>query len=79
MPPGTNQFNSLFITNAEFVFKIGVVAFVFLYFVFTLIVIRQVSLMTETIRTEAGGFLKFISILYALSALGLVVFFFLLL
>jgi hypothetical protein len=77
MPINQVQFNSLFIVNSILLFKIGVLVFSFLYFIFTLVVIRQVGLMTETVRTQAAPILKLVSFLYALFALGVVVFFFL--
>ena len=78
MPTDQNLFGNLFITNTTFIFKIGFVVFASLYFIFSLIVIRQVSLMTQTVRTQAAPILKLISILFALFALGMVVFFLLL-
>lgn len=79
MPPDPVSFNSLIVLNFVFVFKIGILIFSFLYFLFSLIVIRQVSLMTETVRTQAAPLLKLVSILYALFALGVVLFFFMML
>jgi hypothetical protein len=56
-------------------FDIGFLAFGIVYFIFTLIVLRQVNLMTSTVRTEGGGALKAIAILYAGLALGVIVLF----
>ncbi len=56
-------------------FEIGFLIFGIIYFIFTLIVLRQVNLMTETIKTESGGILKAIAILYAGLALGVIVLF----
>lgn len=56
-------------------FEIGFLAFGVVYFIFTLIVLRQVNLMTRTIRTEGGGILKALAILYAGLALGIIVLF----
>lgn len=56
-------------------FEIGFLAFGIVYFIFTLIVLRQVNLMTSTIKTEGGGLLKAIAILYAGLALGVIVLF----
>lgn len=58
-----------------FAFKIGFVVIAILYFVFTLIVIGQVRMMTETVSTEAGSLLRFFSIIHAGIALGLIVLF----
>jgi hypothetical protein len=59
----------------ELLFKIAFVAFGVVYFIFTLVVLRQVNLMASTIRTEAGGLLKAFAILYAGFALGVIVLF----
>ena len=56
-------------------FEIGFLLFGIIYFIFTLIVLRQVNLMTQTVRTEGGGLLKAIAILYAGLALGVIVLF----
>ena len=68
----TNLFFSGIITSA---FEIGFIAFGVVYFIFTLILLRQVNLMTSTIKTEGGGLLKAIAILYAGLALGVIVLF----
>lgn len=57
-------------------FKIGFITFATVYFIFSLIIIRQVSLMSETVITEGGFILKAISIIHAGLALGIVVLFF---
>lgn len=62
--------NSLFL-----VFKIGFISFAVLYFIFTLIVLRQVNLMTDTVITEGAPILKALAILYAGLALGVIVLF----
>lgn len=49
-----------------------------LYFIFTLIVIRQVRLMTETLVTETAPALRALSIFYGLISLGVVILFVLL-
>ena len=54
-------------------FQIGFIAFSAVYFIFTLIVLRQVNLMISTIRTEGGGVLKALAILYAGLSLGVIV------
>lgn len=56
-------------------FEIGFLAFGVVYFIFTLIVLRQVNLMTATVKTEGGGILKGLAILYAGLALGVIVLF----
>lgn len=55
------------------IFKFGALSLAALYFVFSLIVIRQVNLMTETVITEAAPVLKFFSIIHAGLALGIVI------
>lgn len=55
--------------------KIGFVSFAVLYFIFSLILIRQVSLMTETVKTELGALIRFLSVLFATVALSIVVLF----
>lgn len=59
----------------QLVLKIGLVAFAVVYFIFTLIVIRQVNLMTETIMTEGGAILRALAILHAGLALGVIILF----
>lgn len=44
-----------------------------LYFIFALIVVRQVNLMTETLITEVAPLLRAFSILHAGLALGIVI------
>lgn len=56
-------------------FEIGFLVFGIIYFIFTLIVLRQVNIMTDTIKTEGGGILKAIAILYAGLALGVIILF----
>lgn len=58
-----------------FTFKIGFVVIAILYFIFALIVIGQIRMMTETVSTEAGSLLRFFSIIHAGIALGLIVLF----
>lgn len=76
MPVGGGGLGSnLLIANTALLFKIGLVAFSALYFVFSLIVVRQVSLMSETVKTKFGGILRVFSILFAGLALGILVLF----
>lgn len=69
------QTNLLFSNIISGAFDIGFLAFGVVYFIFTLIVLRQVNLMTSTVKTEGGGALKAIAILYAGLALGVIVLF----
>ena len=52
--------------------KIGILLLSGLYFVFSLIVYRQVVLMTETLITEVTPLLRAFSILHAGLALGII-------
>ncbi len=63
------------LTNFTVIFKAGFILFAIAYFVFSLIVIRQVTLMTETIITEGGAILRAVSILHAGIALGVIILF----
>lgn len=65
--------NPLFLDIVSRAFEFGFIAFAIVYFIFTLIVLRQVNLMTATIKTEGGGIIKALSILYAGLALGVIV------
>ncbi len=58
-----------------FVFKIIFVFLTALYFIFSLIIVRQVKLMTETLITEVSPVLRVFTILHAVAALGLIIFF----
>lgn len=55
------------------IFDFGFLAFSAVYFIFTLIVLRQVNLMTQTIKTEGGPVIKAVAILYCGLALGVIV------
>lgn len=57
------------------VVKVGILILAVLYFIFSLIVVRQVSLMTEILMTEVSPILRFFSIVHAGLALGIVVLF----
>lgn len=65
--------NPIFVNIVSKAFELGFLAFAILYFIFTLIVLRQVNLMTSTIKTEGGGILKALAILYCGLSLGVVV------
>lgn len=55
--------------------KIGILALAMLHFAFSLIVARQVALMTETLMTEVTPLLRAFSILHAGFAFGIIVLF----
>lgn len=65
--------NPLFVNIVSKAFDFGFLAFAVVYFIFTLIVLRQVNLMTATIKTEGGGILKALAILYCGFSLGVIV------
>lgn len=47
----------------------------FLYFIFSLIVVRQVRLMTDTLITQISPVLRALSVIHAIIALGILVFY----
>lgn len=59
----------------SFWFLVGAMLFILavLHFVFTLFVVRQVQLMTDTVMTEVSPLLRAMSIIYAGLGLGIVV------
>ncbi|EKD91406.1 MAG: hypothetical protein ACD_30C00013G0004 [uncultured bacterium] len=63
------------ITGIIGILKLLFIAFAVAYFLFSLFVIRQVNLMTETVQTEGGPILKAIAILHAGLALGIIILF----
>ncbi|HLC87782.1 MAG TPA: DUF5657 family protein [Patescibacteria group bacterium] len=65
--------NPFFLNIISGAFEIGFLAFGVVYFIFTLIVLRQVNLMTSTIKTEGAGVLKALAILYCGLSLGVIV------
>lgn len=77
MPPDNSQ--PIFVLNLgqdiTSVFQVGIVLLALLYFLFSLIVVRQVNLMTDTLITPVSPFLRFLSVLHAGFALGIVVIF----
>lgn len=75
MPLDAPFLSPFLISGTIGLFKIGFVAFAVLYFIFSLIVIRQVALMTETVMTEGAPILRILSILHAGLALGIIVLF----
>lgn len=71
----SQESDSVFTTIISGAFEIGFLVFGVAYFIFTLILLRQVNIMTSTVKTEGGGLLKAIAILYAGLALGVIVLF----
>ena len=73
-----NQLSFLTLTPVDgfwWILKVGIIIMATFYFIFSLIVLRQVNLMTETIITEASGFLRALSIVHAGLALGIIILF----
>jgi hypothetical protein len=56
-----------------FLFKVGVILFAGLYFIFSLIVMRQIRLMTDTLITNVSPVIRAFGILHALFSLGVVI------
>lgn len=61
--------------DVTIIFKILLIIFASLYFIFSLIVNRQINLMTETVITEAGALLRALGILFAGLSLGIIILF----
>ncbi len=57
------------------VFSVMLVIAAALYFVFSLIVLRQINLMTETVQTEGAPIIRAFGFLHAGVALGVVLLF----
>lgn len=54
------------------IIRIGIIILAGLYFIFSLIVVRQVNLMTETLITEVSPLLRAFAIIHAGLALGII-------
>ena len=65
----------IFINSSFFILKILFVAFSIAYFIFSLILVRQVYLMTDTVITEGGPLLRFFAVLFSGAALGIIILF----
>lgn len=72
--PSTNPLIPI-INNFDFFYKVGFAILFLLYFIFALIVIRQVVLMTETLTTEISPLLKAFAIIHAGIALSILILF----
>lgn len=57
------------------IFNIGFVAFAVLYFIFSLIVLRQVNIMSQAVVTEGNPILKAVALVHAGLALGIIILF----
>lgn len=58
-----------------FIVKSAIIILGSLYFIFSLIVVRQVNLMTDTLITEVAPFLRAFAIIHAGVALGIIILF----
>lgn len=54
------------------IFAVGLVLAAGAYFVFSLIVLRQVKLMSTTVVTEGGAILKMLAWIHSVAALGVI-------
>lgn len=68
-----NQIVTLSLNTLWTVFRVGIFIFAGLYFIFSLIVVRQVYLMTETLITQVSPLIRAFAILHAGAALGILV------
>lgn len=58
-----------------FIIRSSLVILSLLYFIFSLIVVRQINLMTDTLITEVAPFLRAFAIIHAGVALGIIILF----
>ena len=63
------------ISNLSFLYKIAFLILFALYFIFSLIVIRQVQIMTDTLVTEVAPVLRALAIIQAGVALAVLILF----
>lgn len=73
-----DQVLSATITSLEgvwLIMRVGIIILAVFYFIFSLIVLRQVNLMTETLITEVSPLLRAFAILHAGLALGIIILF----
>jgi hypothetical protein len=59
--------------------KYGLLAFLFLYIIFATVVIKQVSIMTQTVKMGFETFVKLLSIIHFIAAIAVFVLSFMLL
>ena len=57
------------------IFKGGFIVFAILYFIFSLIVLRQINLMTQTVITEGGPILRILGLIYTILSLVVLIYF----
>lgn len=74
MPVESDFLSTFFgIQGVWLIFKLAIILLSSLYFVFSLIVVRQVNLMAETLMTEGVRYLKAFTIINAGLALGIII------
>jgi hypothetical protein len=76
MPVIDNPIATNFLLNSLFLVKVGFIILSVFYFFFTLVVVQQVRIITETVITEGGSLLRAIAIIYSGLSLGAIVLFF---
>lgn len=69
------QTGNIFLDGLWLVIAIGMELLFILYFIFSLIVVRQVNLMTDTLITTVAPTLRFLAVIHAGVALGVVILF----
>lgn len=77
MPIGSGSIGDFLLTQGLIllVFKIGFVIFAAVYFIFSLIVVRQVNLMTDTLITEVAAFIRIFAVIFAILSLLILIYF----
>lgn len=66
-------FSLLSVASIWLVVKISLLILAGLYFIFSLIIIRQVSLMTDTLITEVSPILRVFAFAHTVLALGIII------
>ncbi|KKS14180.1 hypothetical protein A2617_01305 [Candidatus Daviesbacteria bacterium RIFOXYD1_FULL_41_10] len=54
-------------------FRLGILFLAVFYFIFSLIVLRQISLMNETVISDDGPYFRFFGVLHSGLALGVII------
>lgn len=62
-----------YLSGIWLIFKVAIIVLVFFYFLFTLIVSRQIDLMTQTVQTALLGPLRLLGKLHILAGLAILV------
>lgn len=64
-------FNMISLFKISFLVKLFLLVLGFFYFIFTIVVYRQISLMSQTVQTSVSGVVKLIALIQILLVLGL--------